>query len=80
MPTSTLDVTPEILTSICKSTQEGDDAKRFRVVENGLPQDVELVYAALAGDSEHPVIRLYLKSESFTEGEELPPPVLQIVR
>lgn len=79
MPIRTLDVTPEILMSICTATREGDDVRSFRVIENGLPHDVQLVRTTLTGNPSYPVIRLYLQSESFTNEEELPPPVLRVV-
>ncbi len=87
MSTAYLDITPELLTELCKSFHEGDVVRLLSVTDNGLPHDTECVGSSVVahgqavkdhdclphrGDNPPSYVRLHLQSDSFKDGELLP--------
>ena len=76
LPLAYLDITPELLTEVCKSFRRGDGLFNLQVVKNGLPPDTKcLMIEAKSGN----IVRLSLLSQEFKDGEVLLSPVIERV-
>lgn len=82
MRIATLDLTPELFIEFCKASKNGPP-RYFKVIENPLPDDAEVVEVRLRDPWLPHTLRLVVKSEVFAdvpEGAtppELPLPVYE---
>ena len=76
-----LDLTPELFIEFCKASKELEGApRRFKIIENALPDDAEVVAVRHEDNFGHPLIRLEIASAEFPEGcPTLPSPIYQTV-
>lgn len=75
--TAYLEISNDVLLEICRGLTTGMP-RYFKVRDRSLPDDVEVV-GAIPTDVSNQTITLAVRSEHFTEGERLPPPILETV-
>lgn len=83
MPVAYLDISSELFTELLKAFQPNQyqkEQRKFIVTENALPDDAEFVRATTRTTERGlSLISLWVESEHFEEGQELPSPVCKTV-